>query len=82
MNEKRLEVSLHALSLIYRGELQVFYRFLHEYKDLFNEHSSYHSGSCFELKVRRDPHEIFHDPLISQSQYLVMEARGEYGSAS
>ena len=80
--ERALMVNLLSLQLVHRGELRVLYMFKHQYTDVFDEKQRYHSDSCFELRVLTDPETVFRDQSLSPSQYFVMEARGEYGSAS
>ena len=82
VDQNRLELNLISLSKIFNDEIRVLYMFKLNYKDIFNWDTSYHTNSCFELKVYGDPTIIFTDKNLSPSQYIVMEARGEFGSAS
>lgn len=77
-----IQLNLSSLSKIYNREIRVLYMFKSKYRDLFNSDKFYHTNNCFELKVYGDPAIIFADKNLSPSQYIVMEARGEYGSAS
>lgn len=75
-------INLLSLSKIYSGDIRVLYMFKYRYRDMFSKESAFCTESCFELRPMGDPVAVFKDATLSPSQYIQMEARGEYGSAS
>lgn len=76
-----LKLDLESLKGIYNNNLRFLYMFKIDYQDLFSD-AFYHTNSCFEIKIYKDPEALLEDREMSLSQFIIMEARGEFGSAT
>ena len=80
VNTDPLRITLETATKIFKREIKVFVLIRAEYGDMFDREASYHTQSCYEIRVLIDPAEIFRQNL-SQSQYITISVVGEFSSA-